>query len=303
MKKMPLAARLENRYDSARPARTGLVEKNHLEQFRTSPGGSSLFGGFMKVKLTFFLIALLTSAVFAATRDYLTIHQSGTIIIGTDGAFPPFSFKRGSQLTGFEVELANAIAASLAVKTEWRTAPFVDLFAGLKAGKFDFVIASHGITPERQKLVDFAMPHYCTGGMIVSKTDGPKTVLELPGTRIGVQVGTTYMQNVLKVPGVEKTDVRGFAKDSDALRDLIAGKIDVWITDKFVALDVIKNNPKANLEHGDLMFTERIAMAIAKGNNTVTGSLNSALIGLLNDGTYEKISNRWFGEDIRCEGS
>lgn len=258
----------------------------------------------MKFKfVTLLIIPLLASVVFAATRDYLAIHQSGTIIIGTDGAFPPFSFKRGSQLTGFEVELANAIAASLDVKTEWRTAPFVDLLPALKAGKFDFVIASHGITPERQKLVDFATPHYCTGGMIVSKTNGPKTILELPGTRIGVQVGTTYMQNALKVSGVQKTDVRGYAKDTDVLRDLIAGKIDVWITDKFVALDVIKNNPKANLEHGDLIFTERIAMAVAKGNNTVTGSLNSALIGLLNDGTYEKISNRWFGEDIRCEGS
>ncbi len=257
----------------------------------------------MKFKLTLLIIPLLASMVFAAARDFLTIHQSGTIVIGTDGAFPPFSFKRGSQLTGFEVDLANALSANLGVKTEWRTVPFQDLLPALNAGKFDFVIASHGITPERQKAVDFAMPHYCTGGMIVSKENGPTTILELVGKRIGVQVGTTYMQNALKIPGVEKTDVKGYAKDSDALRDLIAGKIDVWITDKFVALEVIKNNPKANLEHGDLVFTERIAMAVSKGNNTLTGSLNSALIGLLNDGTYEKISNRWFGEDIRCEGT
>jgi polar amino acid transport system substrate-binding protein len=257
----------------------------------------------MKLKIASILMLTMLGVVFAATRDYLAIHQSGTIIIGTDGAFPPFSFKQGSTLTGFEVDLANAIAKSLDVKPEWRTTPFAELLPALKTGKFDFVIASHGITTERQKLVDFALPHYCTGGMIVSKIDGPKTILELPGTRIGVQVGTTYLQNTLKIPGVLKTDVKGYAKDSDALRDLIAGKIDVWITDKFVALDVIRNNPRANLEHGDLIFTERIAIAVAKGNNTVTGSLNSALIGLFNDGTYEKISDRWFGEDIRCEGS
>jgi polar amino acid transport system substrate-binding protein len=257
----------------------------------------------MKFKFAVTFLVMLAGVVFAVSRDFLTIHQSGTIIIGTDGAFPPFSYTRGSQLTGFEIDLANAISKSLDVKTQWRTAPFVSLLPSLNAGKFDFVIASHGITPERQKSVDFATPHYCTGGMIVSKADGPKTVLELPGTRIGAQIGTTYLQNVLKVPGVEKTDVRGYAKDADALRDLIANKIDVWITDKFVALDVIRNNPKANLEHGDLIFTERIAMAVAKGNNTVVGSLNSALIGLLNDGTYAKISERWFGEDIRCEGS
>jgi polar amino acid transport system substrate-binding protein len=260
-------------------------------------------GGVMKLKIASILMLAVLGAVFAASRDYLTIHQSGTIIIGTDGAFPPFSFKQGSQLTGFEVDLANAIAKSLDVKTQWRTVPFTQLIPDLRQGKFDFVIASHGITPERQKTVDFAAPHYCTGGMIVAKSDGPKTILELPGTRIGAQVGTTYLQNALKIPGVLKNDVKGYAKDADALRDLIADKIDVWITDKFVALDVIKNNPRANLEHGDLVFTERIAIAVAKGNNTVTGSLNSALIGLLNDGTYEKISNRWFGEDIRCEGS
>ncbi len=257
----------------------------------------------MKFKIASILMLALIGAVFAASRDFLTIHQSGTIVIGTDGAFPPFSFKQSGQLVGFEVDLANAIAKSLDVKTEWRTVPFTELLPDLRQGKFDFVIASHGITPERQKVVDFATPHYCTGGMIVSKTDGPKTILELPGQRIGVQVGTTYLQNALKIPGVLKSDVKGYAKDGDALRDLIAGKIDVWITDKFVALDVIKNNPKADLEHGDLIFTERIAIAVAKGNNTVVGSINSALIGLMNDGTYEKISNRWFGEDIRCEGN
>jgi polar amino acid transport system substrate-binding protein len=278
----------------------GLKHQPNFEHVREK---LEVTGGVMKFKIPSILMLAVLGVVFAASRDYLTIHQAGTIIIGTDGAFPPFSFKQGSQLVGFEVDLANAIAKSLDVKTQWRTVPFTALLPDLRQGKFDFVIASHGITPERQKTVDFATPHYCTGGMIVAKSDGPKTVFELPGSRIGVQVGTTYLQNALKLPGVLKSDVKGYAKDADALRDLIAGKIDVWITDKFVALDVIKNNPKADLEHGDLIFTERIAIAVAKGNNTVTGSINSALIGLMNDGTYERISNRWFGEDIRCEGS
>jgi polar amino acid transport system substrate-binding protein len=148
--------------------------------------------------------------------------------------------------------------------------------------------------------VDFANPHYCTGGIIVSRKGGPKTSKDLQGKVVGVQIGTTYMEAAQKIPGVRQ--VRTYQKDPEALQDLLAGRIDAWITDRFVAKEAIKERKlEGTLQLGELVFQERVAMAVAKGNKSVLDALNKALADLMKDGTYAQISKKWFGEDVRCK--
>nr|WP_277621355.1 ABC transporter substrate-binding protein [Thermus arciformis] len=236
----------------------------------------------------------------AQVRSFDEIRRSGQIRIGTEGAFPPFNyFDEKNQLTGFEVDLGNAIAQKLGLKPVWIAQSFDSLLIQLNQGRFDFVIASHGITEERAKAVDFTNPHYCTGGILVSKKGGPKTAKDLQGKVVGVQIGTTYMEAAQKIPGVK--EVRTYQKDPDALQDLLAGRIDAWITDRFVAKEAIKERKLENtLQLGELIFQEKVAMAVAKGNKGVRDALNRALADLMKDGTYAQISKKWFGEDVRC---
>ncbi|HWG84699.1 MAG TPA: ABC transporter substrate-binding protein [Deinococcales bacterium] len=250
-------------------------------------------------RLAAFVLAALIIAPTVAARDYNEIRKSGVIRIGTEGAFPPFNYFQGKTLTGFEIDLAKAIAAKLNLKVEWVTLPFDSLLPALNTDRFDFAIASHSPTPARAKAVDFTNPHYCTGGMIVARQGGPKTAADLAGKSVAVQVGTTYLENVQKVSGVGQ--VRTFPKDTDALQNLVGGRVDAWVSDRFVAIEAAQKNKTANLQLGDLLFSETIAMAVKKNNSALKGALNSALAGLLNDGTYAKISNRWFQQDIRCK--
>lgn len=251
-------------------------------------------------KLFLVLLAFLIGLASAQVRTWDQIKNSGEIRIGTEGAFPPFNFfDEKNQLTGFEVDLGNALAAKLGVKPRWIAQAFDTLLIQLNQGRFDFVIASHGITPERAKAVDFTDPHYCTGGILVSKKGGPKTAKDLEGKVVGVQVGTTYMEAAQKIPGLK--EVRTYQKDPDALQDLLAGRLDAWITDRFVAKEAIKERKlEGILQLGELLFQEKVAMAVAKGNKTLLAALNQALAALMKDGTYAKISQKWFGEDVRC---
>jgi hypothetical protein len=170
-------------------------------------------------KVLVFLGILALGLAFAQVRTFDQIKKSGEIRIGTEGAFPPFNyFDEKNQLTGFEVDLGNAIAKKLGLKPKWIAQAFDSLLIQLNQGRFDFVIASHGITEERAKAVDFTNPHYCTGGIIVSKKGGPKTKKDLEGKVVGVQIGTTYMEAAQKIPGVRQ--VRTYQKDPDALQDL-----------------------------------------------------------------------------------
>lgn len=250
------------------------------------------------MKRTLILLAALALTATASARTLADIKKDGTIKIATEGKFPPFNYFKGTQLTGFEVDLANAIAKQMGVKTGWVTQPFDNLLIGLGQNRYDFVIASHGITPERQKAVDFASPHYCTGGAIVSKLGGPKTAADLRGKTVAVQVGTTYLDNVKKVAGVGK--VLTFPADTDAQAALLAGRADAWVGDKFSGIDVVKAN-SGKLQQGALLFQERIGMAVQKNNPTLLAALNAGLAAVQKDGTYAKLSQQYFKQDVRCK--
>ena len=140
-----------------------------------------------KMLLSLTALALLGST--AQARTWADIQKSGTIKIATEGAFPPFNLMKGKTPTGFEVELAEVLAKQLGLKVQWTIQPFDSLLIGLNQDRYDFVIASHGITPERQKAVDFSNPHYCTGGAIVTRPGGPLTAKALSGKSVAVQVG------------------------------------------------------------------------------------------------------------------
>jgi polar amino acid transport system substrate-binding protein len=245
------------------------------------------------------VLALLGLAASAQARPFDEIKKDGTIRIATEGAFSPFNYFQGSKLTGFEVELAEAVAARMGVKIEWKALGFDALLAGLRQDRWDAVIASHGITEERSKAVTFAEPHYCSGGMVVATNAAIRSANDLAGKTVAVQTGTTYLENVKKVAGVK--EVKNFPQDSDARSALLTGRVDAWVTDRFVALNSLSANPGAGMKIGDFLFVERIAAAVSKGNSSLAGEWNKALASMMADGSYQKISAKWFNEDIRCK--
>ena len=160
------------------------------------------------------------------------------------------------------------------------------------------VIASHGVTEERAKAVTFANPHYCTGGVIISKDGAIKTAKDFTGKVVGVQTGTTYYDNAKKLPVKE---VKSYPQDSSARASLESGHVDAWVTDKFVGKASLAATPGTALKMGDFIFTEKIAAAVSKGNTGLVGEANKALAAIMADGSYAAISKKWFNEDIRCK--
>jgi polar amino acid transport system substrate-binding protein len=244
-------------------------------------------------------LALLGLALSAQARSFDEIKKAGTIVIATEGQFSPFNYFQGSKLTGFEVDVAEAMVAKMGLKVEWKALSFDALLTGLRQDRWDMVIASHGITEERAKAVTFTEPHYCSGGVIIAKDAAIKSAKDLSGKVVAVQTGTTYLENVKKVSAVK--EVKNFPQDTDARAALASGRVDAWVTDRFVALNSLAANPGAGLKMGDFLFVERIASAVAKGNTSLAGEINKALAAIQADGSYEKISKKWFNEDIRCK--
>lgn len=242
------------------------------------------------------MMVLLAAPAQARTFD--EIKKDGKIVIATEGAFPPFNFFRGPSLTGFEVDLAEALAKKMGVAIEWRALSFDALLAGLRQDRWDLVIASFGVTPERSKAVTFTDPHYCSGGIVVAKDPAIRTSKDLAGKVVAVQTGSTYLENVSKLSGLK--EVKNFPKDTDCRSALVSGRVDAWVTDRFVAKGALEGDPGAGLKAGDFVFVERIACAVKKGNVSLEQAVNKALAEVMADGSYEAISKKWMKEDIRC---
>jgi polar amino acid transport system substrate-binding protein len=245
-----------------------------------------------------FLLASLVPAL-AGARSLADIQRSGKLVVATEGAFAPFNFFEQGELTGFEVELAKLVAKKMGLAIEWKTLGFDGLLTGLGQDRWDVVIASHGITEERAKAVSFMAPHYCSGGLVVARDPKIRNAKDLAGRRVAVQTGTTYLQQVQQLKPPPK-EVKNFPTDTDARAALVTGRVDAWVSDRFVALETLRKNPQLKLRAGDLLFTERIAAAAAKGNQPLVEAWNKALGALMEDGSYAALSRRWFDEDVRC---
>ena len=232
-------------------------------------------------------------------REWAEIKSSGTLIAATEGAFAPFNYYEGKKLTGYEVDVAEAIAKKMGLKLEWRVVPFDAQLAAVSQDRYDFAIASHGYTEERAKAVDFASPHYCTGGQIAAPKDGPLTAAALKGKTVGVQLATSYFDAAKKIEGIK--DVKTYKSDPEAFSALRAKKIDAWISDKFTVMETLKKNPKAGIVTGDQVFVERVSLIMRKNNKEFMDKVNTAIDELIKDGTFAAISKKYFDSDITCK--
>ena len=232
-------------------------------------------------------------------REWAEIKSSGTLIAATEGAFAPFNYYEGKKLTGYEVDVAEAIAKKMGLKLEWRVVPFDAQLAAVSQDRYDFAIASHGYTEERAKAVDFASPHYCTGGQIAAPKDGPLTAAALKGKTVGVQLATSYFDAAKKIEGVK--DVKTYKSDPEAFSALRAKKIDAWISDKFTVMETLKKNPKAGIVTGDQVFVERVSLIMRKNNKEFLDQINATIAALISDGTFATISKKYFDSDITCK--
>ena len=144
----------------------------------------------------------------------------------------------------------------------------------------------------------FTAPHYCSGGQIVSMT---------PGHRQGRRPGRQDRRRADRhdLPGRRRRCPASGGEElptDDAARNALGSKrVDAWVTDRFVAKEMISKLPKAGFKIGDMLFIEQVASAVTKGNQGLADAWNKALKELIADGTIGKISQKYFQEDVTCK--
>ena len=176
------------------------------------------------MRKTLFALAATTlvSSVFAAE-----------LRVGLNPAYEPFESKTPSgEIVGFDVDIANALCEQIQRKCVFVESEWDSIIAGLQAKKYDVIISSMSITPERARVVDFTQRYYKTPSAIVVKKGTAYTgPASLKGKRIGVLKGSTqekWAMGELKPAGV--TVVPYEAQDQVYL-DIKSGRLDGTVAD------------------------------------------------------------------------
>ena len=250
-------------------------------------------------KLTVFAAALLTASFTAQAQTAAKTITPGTLTIGMEGTYPPFTFKDAQgNLTGFDVDIAKAVATKLNLKPQFVLTEFSGILAGLQANKYDVIVNQIGITAERQKSIAFSSPYaYSSPQIIVKKTGdfAPKTLADLKGKRVGVGLGSNFEQQLTKEGGINVVTYPGAP---EYLADLAAGRLDAAYNDRLLVGYLIKSQNLPVRGAGVIGQPEAVGIAIKKTNTNLKSAIDKALLQIKADGTYAKISRQWFGQDV-----
>jgi len=256
--------------------------------------------GLLKKLLAVALIGASFTAVAAHAEDLLDqVKQRGTLRIGLEGTFPPFNSKAPSgELVGYDVDIAKAVAAKLGVKPEFVTTEWSGIIAGLQAGKFDVIVNQVGITDARKQTLDFSPPYTYSAAQLIQRNNDTRqfdSLEDLKGKKLGVGLGTNYMDMAKSVPGI---DVKTYPGAPEYLRDLAAGRLDAALNDRLMLAYLLKNSQLPLRTGANVGSAPPSGIPFKKGNPKFAKAIDDAMTQLEADGTFTKISDKWFGIDV-----
>ena len=229
------------------------------------------------------------------------INDGGTINVGTEGTYPPFTYHDESgKLTGYDVEVTRAVADKLGVDVEFKETQWDAMLAGLDSKRFDMVANQVSLTtPERQAKYDLAQPYSWSGAVVLAPTDDNRYSSwdNLKGLRSAQSLSSNYGELAERYQA-EIVPVDGMAQ---AIQLVKQGRADFTMNDNLAVLDYLKKFPDSGLEIKLVAPADEqrgSGLVLLKGNDAVVTKLNEAMSELHADGTLTKLSEEFFGADI-----
>lgn len=228
------------------------------------------------------------------------LNNGGTIIVGTEGTYPPFSYHDNSgKLTGYDVEVTRAIADKLKVKVEFKETQWDAMLSGLDAGRFDMVANQVNLaSDERKAKYDGTMAYTYSTAVVVAKPEMQVASWnDLKGKK-SAQSLTVNFGKIAEQYGATLEPVEGLAQ---AITLVQQGRADVTINDKLAVLEYFKAKPENGLAiklEGGKEYEQSSGIALRKGEEAVVAKINEATKQLQEDGTLARLGEQFFGQDV-----
>ena len=224
--------------------------------------------------------------------------EGNVLRIGTEGAYAPFNYTNADgTLGGFDIEIANAICADMQVTCEIVAQDWDGIIPGLKAGKYDAIVAAMSVTPERAQQVAFTHPYFSNALVFLAKKDStfdPAKVTDINAHSIAAQrstISSQWLENTYP-----KADMKLYDTLSNAFLDLGAGRVDAMISDKLPAIEWLSSTSGNNyvLKGAEIDINDNFAIAVRPNDEALQAKINTSLSNIKANGTYDKINQKYF---------
>lgn len=264
----------------------------------------------MKRKLAFVaaiwvILALVLTGCGAkpSAGDALSeIKEKGRFVVGLDDSFPPMGFRNeAGEIVGFDIDLAKEVAERMGVEVEFKPVDWDGVLLSLKNKDIDLIWNGLTITEERAKEIDFSKPYLENRQIIIVRTEAVVNgKADLVGKVVGLQMGSSSESALNADEETLKTlqEVRKYANNTEALLDLQAGRLDAVVVDEIVGRYYIAKRPGVYRILEDNFGSEEYGVGVRKEDESFKAELDRVLDEMKEDGTTERISQEWFGEDI-----
>jgi polar amino acid transport system substrate-binding protein len=231
------------------------------------------------------------------------IKSDGKIVIGTDATYAPSEFldADGKTIVGFDVDLFNAVAAKLGLKTEWQSAKFDSIITGVDSGKYEMGISSFTINDERKQQVNM-VSYFSAGTQWGTKKGNPTGVQpdDACGKKVAVQTNTVQdtedlpkRDQACKSAGKPAITVDRYQRQDQATASVVSGKDDATLADNPVMAYAVKQTNGQLELLGDAYDTYFYGSVIKQGQAEFAQAVADAVKALIADGTYKTILDKW----------
>jgi polar amino acid transport system substrate-binding protein len=278
---------------SRRRAWLGVVGALAITVSMAGCGGSTSSGGGAPAPST-----AVDSAL--AAKVPASIKSAGTINIGTDSTYAPSEFldTDGKTVIGFDVDVFNAVAGKLGLKTNWQSAKFDDIIPGVGSGKYNIGVSSFTINADRMKQVTM-VSYFNAGTQWAAKAGASVDPDNACGKKIAVQTATVQVDD-LTARSKKCTDagkpaitVEPYQAQSDATSAVVSGKDEAMLADSPVCAYAVKQTNGQLALVGKIYDSAPYGYVLPKDQADFGGAIADAVKALIADGTYQKILDKW----------
>ncbi|MBO8162804.1 MAG: transporter substrate-binding domain-containing protein [Brevibacillus sp.] len=243
------------------------------------------------------LAALILILFFAA--DVSRADYQHVIRVAGDNNFPPFEYiGESGSYTGFNIDVLNAVSIETGLKIEYLPMPWNQALEALKSGRVD-AVQGMKYSKNRDQVYDFSLPYFTSSqGIFVLKNNMYiYGIRDLEGRRIALQKGD--IANDL-LSQLERAEFVTTDSQEEAIQLLLNGEVDAFVGNRITGQYFIQKKNQQSLIKivGEPIDPTDYGVAVMPHNQRLLEVINRGIKAIKQNGTYEKIERKWFGEYI-----
>ena len=256
---------------------------------------------------SFFLVACTQKVSDPKEDNWAKYQKQGSITIGFDNTFVPMGFEeKNGQYSGFDIDLAQAVSEKLGIQIKFQPIDWDMKETELQNGTIDAIWNGDTATDERKEKVAFTIPYMENQQVLVSKkSQNIHSIQDMTDKVLGAQAGSSGYLNFERQPELLKNRVKDqkanqYQSFNEALIDLKNDRIDALLIDRVYANYYLQS--EGILSDYNIFSagfeSEAFAVGVRPADKTLLAALNQAFISLYQEGKFQEISQKWFGEDV-----